>query len=110
MGPANAKSMLLRVAHTLTLIGLVQNEQQFSENYLGRYPGYLLRGVDAYWGDHRMYEQLRMGLAIGQIMLMGQVEEAGSPTDMWQATIRYKTLVLLIKRYERWAGENSILI
>jgi hypothetical protein len=53
---------------------------------------------------------VRIGLGLAQVMLLGEVEEAGSPTEIWQRVIRYKTLVLLIKRFERWAEENSISV
>lgn len=109
---ANALAISLRpivrqTAHQLTLMGLVQDSDEFARNWLGAFDAYQRLSSFTLLELASVVQSLEFGLGLQECLYQGDFEEAVTDRDRWQARVRLSALRLQLIRLRRWKRESG---
>ena len=101
------RPIVRQTAHQLTLMGLVQDSDEFATNWLGRLdaydrlPGLTLLELAG------VVHSLEFGMGLEECLLQSNWEEAVTDRERWQARVRLSALRLQLVRLRRWKRESG---
>ena len=109
---ANALATSLRpiirqTAHQLTLMGLVQDSDEFARNWLGAFDGYQRLPSFTLLELASVVQSLEFGLGLQECLYQSDFEDAVEDRDRWQARVRLSALRLQLIRLRRWKRESG---
>ena len=109
---ANALAISLRpivrqTAHQLTLMGLVQDSDEFARNWLGAFDAYKRLPSFTLLELASVVQSLEFGLGLQECLYQSDFEDAVADRDRWQARVRLSALRLQLIRLRRWKRESG---
>ena len=109
---ANALAISLRpivrqTAHQLTLMGLVQDSDEFARNWLGAFDAYKRLSSLTLLELADVVQSLEFGLGLQECLYQSDFEDAEADRDRWQARVRLSALRLQLIRLRRWKRESG---
>ena len=109
---ANALAISLRpivrqTAHQLTLMGLVQDSDEFARNWLGAFDAYKRLPSSTLLELADVVQSLEFGLGLQECLYQSDFEDAVADRDRWQARVRLSALRLQLIRLRRWKRESG---
>ena len=109
---ANALAISLRpivrqTAHQLTLMGLVQDSDEFARNWLGAFDAYKRLSSLTLLELADVVQSLEFGLGLQECLYQSDFEDAVADRDRWQARVRLSALRLQLIRLRRWKRESG---
>ena len=109
---ANALAISLRpivrqTAHQLTLMGLVQDSDEFARNWLGAFDAYQRLSSFTLLELATVVQSLEFGLGLQECLYQSDFEDAVGDRDRWQARVRLSALRLQLIRLRRWKRESG---
>jgi hypothetical protein len=101
------RPIIRQTAHQLTLLGLVQDDEEFSITWLGGEHAYHALGGLGLIDLAGVVHCLEFGLGLQQCVYQGEWEDAQTQRDRWQARVRLSAVRLQLVRLRRWKRESG---
>ena len=101
------RPLLRQTAHQLTLMGLVQDSDEFARNWLGAFDAYQRLSGFTLLELANVVNSLELGLGLQECIYQSNWEEAQSDRDRWQARVRLSALRLQLIRLRRWKRDSG---
>ena len=101
------RPILRQTAHQLTLMGHVQDSDEFARNWLGSFDAYDRLGGYTLLELADVVQSLEFGLGLQECIYQSDWEEAQSDRDRWQARVRLSALRLQQIRLRRWKRDSG---
>lgn len=101
------RPIVRQTAHQLTLMGLVQDSEEFATNWLGQFDAYeRLLGLTLL-DLAGLVHSLEFGLGLQECVYQDQWENASTDRDRWQARVRLSAIRLQRVRLRRWKRDSG---
>lgn len=101
------RPVLRQTAHQLTLLGLVQDDEEFSVIWLGSERAYHRLGGLSLLDLAGLVHSLEFGLGLQECVYQDQWENAETDRDRWQSRVRLSALRLQRIRLRRWKRDSG---
>lgn len=101
------RPIVRQTAHQLTLLGLVQDSEEFSITWLGSENAYNRLSGFGLLELAGVVQCLEFGLGLQECVLQGEWEDAQTDRERWQARVRLSALRLQLVRLRRWKRESG---
>lgn len=101
------RPIVRQTAHQLTLLGLVQDSEEFSTTWLGSENAYNRLSGFGLLELAGVVQCLEFGLGLQECVLQGEWEDAQTDRERWQARVRLSALRLQLVRLRRWKRQSG---
>lgn len=101
------RPVLRQTAHQLTLLGLVQDSDEFSTKWLGNFDAYDRLGGFSLLEIASVVHSLEFGLGLQECVYQDEWEEAKTHRQRWQTRVRLSALRLHLIRLRKWKRDSG---
>ena len=101
------RPVIRQTAHQLTLLGLVQDSEEFSTKWLGNFDAYDRLGAFSLLELASVVHSLEFGLGLQECVYQDEWEEAKTDRQRWQTRVRLSALRLQLIRLRKWKRDSG---
>lgn len=101
------RPIVRQTAHQLTLMGLVQDSDEFATKWLGNFDAYDRLSGYSLLELASVVHSLEFGMGLQECLYQADWEDAVTDRARWQARVKLSALRLQLVRLRRWKRESG---